>query len=81
MQKNFRGRLFRMFAINVTWLVRGVINIAKKWADEFTQAKVHCLGGDFQRHLLEIIDEQNLEAKFGGKLSNKVSDFFPPELI
>lgn len=36
MQKNFRGRLFRMFAIHVTWLVRGLMNIVRLWADEFT---------------------------------------------
>jgi hypothetical protein len=27
-----------------------------------------------------VIDENNLEEKFGGKLPNKVKDFFPPEL-
>jgi hypothetical protein len=28
-----------------------------------------------------VIDEKNLEEKFGGKLPNKQKDFFPPDMI
>jgi hypothetical protein len=29
----------------------------------------------------QVIDEKNLEEKFGGKLPNKQKDFFPPDMI
>lgn len=81
MQKNYRGRLFRLFAINVHWLVRGLWKIAKNLLDEFTLSKIHIHGNDFAEHLLQVIDENNLEQKFGGKLPNKETDFFPPQMI
>ena len=37
-------------------------------------------GGKFQKELLELIDEENLEERLGGKLPNKEDNFFPPDL-
>ena len=81
MQRNYRGRLFRMFAVNVHWLVRGLWQIAKNLVDEFTLTKMNMLGYEFKDNILQVIDAGNLEAKYGGSLPNKEIEFFPPELI
>ena len=52
MQKNYRGRLFRFYAVNVHWLVRGLWKVAQQLVDEFTLAKMHMLGGNFKDNLL-----------------------------
>ena len=80
MQKNWRGRLFRMFGLNVHWLVRGLFKVVSTWLDEFTTTKINMLGSEFQRHLHEVIDENSLEEKYGGKLPNKTGEYFPPQL-
>jgi hypothetical protein len=81
MQKNYRGRLYRMYMVNSHWLIRGLWKVAKQWMDEFTVTKINILGHDFSKELLNVIDEDKLEVKYGGKLANKESNFFPPDLI
>ena len=81
MQTKYRGRAFRLFAVNVHWLLRGLWQVAKAMLDEFTLSKMHMHGGDFKENVMKIIDEKNLEEKYGGKLPNKTSNFFPPEMI
>lgn len=80
MSANFKGRLYRMFAINVHWVIRGLWSVAKKNLNEFTLHKVHIHGGDYKEDILKLIDAENLEQKFGGKLPNKEKDFFPPQM-
>lgn len=79
MQKNYRGRLFRFFAVNTHWLLRGLWTIATKIVDEFTLTKMKYLGNNFHEEVHKVIDPENLEEKYGGKLPNKEKDFFPPE--
>ena len=82
MAKNYRGRMFKLFCVQVAWLVRGLWKIVQQLIDEFTASKISIYGGsDFQEPMKQIIDEKNLEQKFGGKLPNKVKDFFPPDMI
>ena len=44
---NFRGRLFKMFCINVNWWFRGAWKMAHRFVDEFTKRKVLIYGNDF----------------------------------
>ena len=48
MQSNYRGRMFRLYAVNVHWLVRGLWSIAKNMVDEFTLTKMNMLGSDIK---------------------------------
>ena len=48
MQRNYRGRMFRLYAVNVHWLVRGLWTIAKNMVDEFTLTKMNMLGSDIK---------------------------------
>jgi hypothetical protein len=47
MQKNYRGRLYRFFAVNTHWLLRSLWAIATKIVDEFTLTKMKYLGNEF----------------------------------
>jgi hypothetical protein len=82
MTRNYRGRMFRLFAVYVAWLVKGLWTVARALIDEFTATKINIYGSDgFKEDILKIIDEKNLEEKFGGKLPNKCDNFFPPEML
>ena len=82
MSKNYRGRMFRMFAVHVAWLVRGLWKIVRPLLDEFTASKINIYGGsDFEADMQKVIDPSKLEKKFGGQLPNKESNFFPPEFV
>ena len=74
--------MFRLFAVYVAWLVKGLWSVARSLIDEFTATKINIYGSDgFKEDILKIIDEKNLEEKFGGKLPNKRDNFFPPEML
>jgi hypothetical protein len=45
MGKNYRGRMFRLFAVDVAWLVRGLWKIVRPMLDEFTASKINIYGG------------------------------------
>jgi len=80
MSKNYRGRLFRFFATDVNWLVRGLWKMAHRFVDEFTKQKLLIFGDDYRPKLLELVDANSLEEKYGGKLPNKTDNFWPPQL-
>lgn len=79
LQRNFRGRLYKLFAINVSIILRTIWFLVKSMADKFTQKKMIMHGSDYTQDLLDHIDKSNLEMKFGGELPNKESDFYPPQ--
>ena len=81
MSQNYRGRMFKLFAVHVAWLLRGMWKVARSLIDEFTASKINIYGSDFEADILKIVDEASLEVKYGGKLPNKENDFFPPELV
>eukprot|EP00347_Sterkiella_histriomuscorum_P002775 403366847 len=81
MQRNYRGRMFKLYAINTHWLVRGLFKIAKSMLDEFTLSKINVLSTDFQASLLQTIDKSCLEQQYGGTLPNKTANYFPPEML
>lgn len=78
MQKNYRGRLFRFFAINSHWLLRGLWAVAKNLVDEFTLTKMNLIGYEFKAEIFKVIDPNFIEEKYGGTLPNKADNFFPP---
>lgn len=78
MTKNYRGRLFRFYATDVTFIVRQLWKLAHKFVDEFTNKKLLIFGDNYQEEIKELIDADNLEERYGGNLPNIERDFFPP---
>ena len=77
MQKNYPGRLFRFFGIEVSLLFRGVWAIAHRFVDDFTKKKMSVYGSNYKKDLTAIVDEANLEKKYGGTAEN-VTVYWPP---
>ena len=75
-----KGRLTKLFIINSNWTFKALWAIAKIMIDPLTILKFHVLGEEYQNKLLETVDPDCLEEKWGGNLPNKTSNFFPPEL-
>ena len=62
MQKNFRGRMFRLVAVNSPLLLKAAWGIVYGWLDEFVQQKIIICGSkSVAKNLLEFIDENELE--------------------
>ena len=80
MSAHYRGRLFRFFATDVTWLFRGMWKMAHRMVDEFTKQKLLIYGDDYKKDLLDLIDAENLEEKYGGSMPDKTDNFWPPVL-
>ena len=78
MTKNYRGRLFRFYATDVTWVVRQLWKLAHRFVDDFTNKKLLIYGDEYQEDIKELIDADNLEQRYGGNLPNLTSNFFPP---
>ena len=78
MTKNYRGRLFRFFAVDVTWVVRQLWKLAHQFVDEFTKKKLSIYGDGYFNDMRELIDPDNLEQRYGGNLPNIAEGFFPP---
>ena len=78
MTKNYRGRLFRFYATDVTWVVRQLWKLAHRFVDEFTNKKLLIFGDNYLEDMKELIDLDNLEQRYGGNLPNIAENFFPP---
>lgn len=72
MSKNYRARLFRFYATDVTWVVRQLWVLAHKFVDEFTNKKLQIFGNDYHAALHELVPKEQLEQKYGGDLPDKV---------
>jgi len=66
--KFFRGRMYKQFTINASWLVRKAFNGLTSFLDEFTQQKLTMLSDC--KELLQYIKPECLEQKYGGTLPN-----------
>ena len=77
-QRNYRGTLYRLFLINMHWLLRGIWSLVSKLVDEFTSHKIILMGYTFKEEVLKIIDAAQLEERYGGILENKTDKYFPP---
>lgn len=82
MTSNYRGRLFKMFAVNTPILLRAFYKVIKGWIDPFTSEKIKVRAGvkKFSADLDKFIDPESREEKYGGTLPNKTDNFYPPEL-
>jgi len=78
MSTNFRGRLYRLYATDVSFILRSLWNLVRAFVDEFTNNKLSVHGSIYDDEICNLIAEDNLETKYGGKLANMESDFFPP---
>jgi len=61
MTKNYRGRLFRFYSTDVTFVVRQLWKLAHRFVDDFTNKKLLIYGDDYKKDMLELIDADNLE--------------------
>lgn len=61
MSKNYRGRLFRFYATDVTFVVRQLWKLAHQFVDEFTNRKLRIYGGDYHNDIKDQIEEEHLE--------------------
>jgi len=80
MQQNYPGRLYKLFAINVGFMLRTCWSLLSGFIDSFTAQKIHIYSDDYLNDIFELINFENIEKKFWGNLENKESDFFPPQL-
>lgn len=80
LQQNFRGRLFRLFGINVPFLLRAIWQLVKNMCDKFTQKKMLMYGSGYEKDILEYVNGSWLEQRFGGSLEDKIDNFYPPDL-
>lgn len=76
----YRGRLYKFIGVNVTFMLRVIWKLVKSFVDSSTQKQMEVYGTDFKQTLLDMVDEDKLEEKYGGTLPNKETDFFPPQL-
>ena len=53
MTKNYRGRLFRFYATDVTFVVRQLWKLAHRFVDEFTNKKLLIYGDDYHDEIKE----------------------------
>jgi hypothetical protein len=60
--------------------LRVIWKVLKSFMDASTQKQMFVYGGTYKADLLELIDEDKLEKKFGGTFPTKEKDFFPPNL-
>ena len=79
MQQNYPGRLYKLFAINVSFTLRAIWSVLSNFIDSFTEQKIKIYSDDYLEDLCEQVDPDKLEVKFGGSFPNKETTFFPPE--
>jgi len=75
----FTGHLGKIFVINASWTVKTMFNIVISLCDNFVKAKIKILGKG-SADLLDIIDKNCLEDKYGGTSPNKIDSYFPPDM-
>lgn len=56
----------KFYIINAPWAFSTVWSLIKGWLDEATVAKIHILGSDYKKGLLEQIPADSLPTYFGG---------------
>lgn len=79
MQKNYPGRLYKLFAINVGFMLKTIWTVISGFIDSFTEHKIQIYGDDYLADLFRCVDHANLEKKFWGLRENLEKDFFPPD--
>ncbi|KAI5478787.1 hypothetical protein MNV49_004613 [Pseudohyphozyma bogoriensis] len=65
-QNNYPESMGKFYIINAPWAFSTVWSLVKGWLDEATVAKIHILGSDYKKGLLEQIPADSLPVAFGG---------------
>lgn len=66
-QDNYPEILGTMFIVNTPLFFHGAWSLIKGFVDEKTRKKVHILGSNYKKELLQVIDENDLPDFLGGK--------------
>ena len=79
LQSNYRCRLYVMFIINVSFIMKSIWSLIKSMLDSSTQRKIRFLSGEeLKGEIFKYINLSQLEEKFGGEAVNMENKFFPP---
>jgi len=65
-QNYYPERLGKLYIINAPWGFSGVFAVIKRFLDPVTVAKIHVLGSNYQKELLQQVPAENLPSEFGG---------------
>ncbi|EME39990.1 hypothetical protein DOTSEDRAFT_74749 [Dothistroma septosporum NZE10] len=68
-QNYYPERLGKMYLINTPWGFSSIFAVVKRFLDPVTVAKIHVLGGSYQKEVLGQVPAENLPTEFGGKCS------------
>jgi hypothetical protein len=66
-QNYYPERLGKLYLINAPWGFSGVFAAIKRFLDPVTVAKIHVLGSNYQKELLQQVPIENLPSEFGGQ--------------
>jgi len=66
-QKYYPELMGEMYVVNAPMLFYGVWSVIKLMIDDRTKQKIHILGSNYQKKLLEKVDAENLPDFLGGK--------------
>lgn len=80
MQKNYPGRLYRFYGVEVGMLFRGIWAVAHRFVDAFTQKKMSVHGTGYGPEIQQVIPAHNLQKKYGGTAPDVVN-FWPPQFV
>eukprot|EP00438_Fugacium_kawagutii_P031218 Skav220813 [mRNA] locus=scaffold150:525464:526495:+ [translate_table: standard] len=78
-QRYYPETLGALFFLNAPTVFLGIWRLIKNWIDPVTASKMHLLGSDYQRELLEHIHPDQLPVEYGG--TNSFDVFHWPQNI
>lgn len=65
-QDNYPETLGMLFIVNAPTLFAAIWSVVKGWLDENTVSKIHLLGSNYQKQILEHVEAANLPKEYGG---------------
>ncbi len=80
MQSNYRARLKTNFIIGMSMILRGLWGIIKYMLDPETNKKIKILGDKGFDDIWDMINKDQVEARFEGSCPDLTKDFFPPSI-
>lgn len=83
LQANYRCRLYINFIIGMSAFLRGIWAFVKSFLDEMTVKKIRFLNDSSLSEIVALINEDQVEQRFGGKAPNIIpgdNNCFPPTM-
>jgi len=83
MQSNYRCRLHVNYIVGMSGFLRGIWSVIKTMLDDTTVRKIRILNDSDLSEVFTLINEEQVEKKFGGKAQNLIvgrDSFFPPHM-